>query len=263
MKKFLILVVLVHFSLSFGLNFQEVYHNYLGKRAYEKAKFAKSSEKFSQVVISKNKNGGIGNFNLGDSYYKQKDYDKAIAHYNVALLDRDFAHRSFAYQNIGNAYFRQGDLDKAKKSYIEAIKEDPSNYQARLNLEIAQKAQQEQRKEQGEEGSQDKQDRQKKENKEQDKQENKDGKSSEQDKQKQKQSQEQKNEKKQDKDDKNQELGKKDNEEDKKKDKAQKREAIKKKMADKKIDKILDKEKMLRLKKLKKEGEVPASGKYW
>jgi len=270
MKKILFLVVLLQVGFCFALNFDDVYHNYLGKSAYEKGDFSAASKAFAKMTAGKKEKNGQASFNLGDSYYKDKDYDNAIARYNIALLDKDFAQKSFAYQNIGNSYFKKGEFEKAKKAFIQAIKEDPNNYQARLNLEIAQKMQQKQMSKAGQD--KDKQEEQKgdkdKDKKQKQKQEQKqkkgeDKQKSEQQKEQDKQSQEQKKQKKQDKSDKKQELANKDKQDDKKKEKAQKREAIKKKMADKKIDKILNKEKMLRMKRSKQKGEVPAGGKYW
>ncbi len=278
MKRKIFFVVLLQFSFCFALNFAEVYHNYLGKSAYQKGEFSAASEDFLKMTAGKKEKNGVFNFNLGDSYYKNQDYDNALAQYNIALLDKDFEARSFAYQNIGNSYFKKGEFEKAKNSYIQAIKEDPGNYQARLNLEIAEKMKQKQQKQPQQSGDdQNKQDQegkkkdskddqdQKREDKKDQQQQKKgeDQKNSDQQKEQDKRSSEQKKQKNQDKSEQKQDLTNQDKQKDPQKKKAEKREAIKKKMADKKIDKILNKEKMLRIKLSNQKGEVPANGKYW
>ncbi len=262
--KRLIFILVFSSSFAFALDFGKVYHNFMGKRAYEKQDFASSEKSFGKSIAETDRKSGISHFNLGDSFYKQGKFDEALSQYSLALLDKDFPNKSYAYQNIGNAYFKKGELDKAKKSYIEAIREDPSNYQARTNLEIAEKLLQEQQKQQNHQNQQsDQQQEDKKKDEQEQKKENKQEQSKKSDEQK-KQEQKQQNSSEEKDNKKNEQQKsidkKKQNNEDEKK---QKKEAIKKNMADKKIDKILNQEKMLRLQQSKQKGEVPINGKYW
>jgi tetratricopeptide (TPR) repeat protein len=61
------------------------------------------------------------------------------------------------HYNIGNTYYRSGDLEKAAEFYVNALLEDPYDQDAKHNLEMALKAEEEkeQKEEQGKEGGED------------------------------------------------------------------------------------------------------------
>lgn len=69
-----------------------------------------------------------------DSAYNAEDYRTAIDLYNSSI--RNEGHSSDIYYNLGNAYYRNGNLGKAVISYERALKIDPTNDDARTNLEF-------------------------------------------------------------------------------------------------------------------------------
>lgn len=68
-----------------------------------------------------------------DSAYNAKKYSEAADLYASVL--RDFGASSDVYYNLGNAYFRMGKTAQSILSYERALKVDPSNNDARANLE--------------------------------------------------------------------------------------------------------------------------------
>lgn len=69
-----------------------------------------------------------------DSAYNKEDYRAAIDLYNSSIAQE--GRSSTAYYNLGNAYFRNDNLGKAVISYERALKLDPTNKDARQNLEF-------------------------------------------------------------------------------------------------------------------------------
>jgi len=67
----------------------------------------------------------LNKVNIGLSYLKIKDYEKAINYFNQAKnLSPD---NPVVYYYLGEAYFRKGDLKKAMKYYKEAVEREPRN----------------------------------------------------------------------------------------------------------------------------------------
>ena len=76
-------------------------------------------------------------YNMGNEYYRQGDYFKAIEYYKKAVsMDQACAD---AYYNMGNAYYMLKDLAMSDESYKNAIKADnnhiPSYYNLGLNYQ--------------------------------------------------------------------------------------------------------------------------------
>lgn len=71
---------------------------------------------------------------LGDEAYSSNDYKEAIARYNEAL--RNDGVSAALYYNLGNAYYRSDSLAQAIIAYERALKLDPTDEDARTNLEF-------------------------------------------------------------------------------------------------------------------------------
>lgn len=69
-----------------------------------------------------------------DSAYNKKNFQDALFYYQAAA-EKDGV-SSYLYYNMGNTYYRLGDLGHAVLNYRRALALDPSNEEARLNLEF-------------------------------------------------------------------------------------------------------------------------------
>ena len=69
-----------------------------------------------------------------DSAYNKKDFQSALCHYQAAAQKDGVS--SDLYYNMGNTYYRLNDLGHAVLNYRRALALDPSNEEARLNLEF-------------------------------------------------------------------------------------------------------------------------------
>ncbi len=75
------------------------------------------------------------NFELGNKFYIEGDYTKAIAEYEK-ILGAGY-HSAELYYNLGNACFREGKLGLAVANYIRAKRLAPRDEDIRVNLEFA------------------------------------------------------------------------------------------------------------------------------
>lgn len=69
-----------------------------------------------------------------DSAYNKKNFQDALYYYQAAAQKDGVS--SDLYYNMGNTYYRLGDLGHAVLNYRRALALDPSNEEARLNLEF-------------------------------------------------------------------------------------------------------------------------------
>ena len=72
---------------------------------------------------------------LGDSAYSQARYDDAITIYESVIAGKGGA--VDLYYNLGNAYFRNNMIGKAILNYERALRFDPTDKDAKANLEYA------------------------------------------------------------------------------------------------------------------------------
>lgn len=69
-----------------------------------------------------------------DSAYNREAYTDAIRLYNESIIEDGVS--STVFYNLGNAYYRDNQLGKAVISYERALALDPSNSDARINLDF-------------------------------------------------------------------------------------------------------------------------------
>ena len=91
---------------------------YRGTAYYFKKEYDRAIADFNQALILNPKDAAAFN-NLGNAYYNKKQYERAIADYNQALIlnPKD----AEAFNNRGIAYELKGDKVKAIESYRQAL----------------------------------------------------------------------------------------------------------------------------------------------
>ena len=98
----------------------------------------------------------ISRYNLGTALYQNKQFEKAADEFRRSLDTVDPVHRAQGYYNLGNAQIQLNDIEGAIRSYKSALRLNPTDLEAKHNLELAlerleQKSQQNQS-ESGDEG---------------------------------------------------------------------------------------------------------------
>jgi Ca-activated chloride channel homolog len=78
-------------------------------------------------------------YNIGNAYYKMKDFKAAKDHYLQALPKAPPLLKPDLLYNLGNSAFRQGELKEAVENYKAALKLNPDDQQTKENLAFVQK----------------------------------------------------------------------------------------------------------------------------
>ena len=144
-----------------------------GNRSFDKQKYGEATSTFSEAVKKNEKDFGA-HYNLGNSLYKIKKYDEAIAEYQKAQKNTNNKdEKAASYYNEGNAHLQNGDGEKAVNAYKNALKYDPDNEAILKNLQIAKKKQKQKDNKQNQQNQQ--QNQQNNQNKNQDNNQNQQG----------------------------------------------------------------------------------------
>ncbi len=89
-------------------------------------------------------------YNHGNTLIKEKKYEPAVQQLRQAVSKGGDGIRASAWYNSGNALFEMGKYQDAAQAYIQALRINPADSDAKHNLELALKKTQEQQKQQGE-----------------------------------------------------------------------------------------------------------------
>lgn len=159
-----------------------------GNDQYKEKKFT-DAEKNYKKSIEKQPQSFEGNYNLGNALYKQNKYEEASKQYmQAAGVDSTISNQSKSYFNLGNALVKSDKFKEGAEAYKMALRQNPTDENARYNLSYALAKMRQQEKEN-------------KDNKDQDKKDNKDQKKDQNQQKKddqKKQDQEKKDQQKQD-----------------------------------------------------------------
>ncbi|HHU42414.1 MAG TPA: tetratricopeptide repeat protein [Fermentimonas caenicola] len=111
-----------------------------GNKEYKEQKFSEAADYFSKAVEG-NPNSQEANYNLGNTLYRQKEWDKAIEQYNQsnALEQENPIKVSAGMHNIGNAMLQKKQLKESMEAYKMALRLNPQDDEARYNLAVVQK----------------------------------------------------------------------------------------------------------------------------
>lgn len=172
MKKITHILSFVYFLLSISAIAQDDEQKLVreGNKKYKENKFTEAQKNYLDA-LGKKENSYRGVFNLGDAYYKQGKYKEASEQFEV-LAQRKSSNDTLSkvFHNLGNSYMKQKEFEKSINAYKNALKKNNTDEDTRYNLAYAQKMLQQQ---QQQKQNQDKKEQEKKENENKDKKQEK------------------------------------------------------------------------------------------
>lgn len=127
-----------------------------------------SAEKEYRKAISKQPSSVAGTYNLGNSYFKEGNYEEALYRQQQAAKNAtEKSDKHKAFHNIGNILMKNKQCQEAVEAYKSALRNDPTDDETRYNLALAKECAEQQKDEQPDENQDKDQDKQD-ENKDQD-----------------------------------------------------------------------------------------------
>lgn len=111
-----------------------------GNKEYKVQKYSEAANFYTKAV-EENPTSKEANYNLGNTLYNQKEWDKAIEYYNNSnSLEQDEPlNVSSGMHNIGNALLSKKELKDAMEAYKMALRLNPEDDETRYNLAVVQK----------------------------------------------------------------------------------------------------------------------------
>lgn len=112
-------------------------------RLYREGKFDLAKKEYLEALKRRPELPEL-HFNLGDALYKSQDFQEARESFKESLREASPELQADAWYNLGNAFFRQGEMEQSREAFKESLRLNPSDAEAKHNLEFVLKQMQEQ-----------------------------------------------------------------------------------------------------------------------
>jgi len=97
-----------------------------------------SAEMEYRKAISEQPNFAVGNYNLGNSYYKKGNFDEALyRHQQTAKHATSKDEKYRAFHNIGNILMQNKKCQEAAEAFKNALRNNPTDNETRYNYVLA------------------------------------------------------------------------------------------------------------------------------
>jgi tetratricopeptide (TPR) repeat protein len=120
-----------------------------GNRLYSEGRYDEAHEKYLEALRAA-PNSPLIRFNDGNALYQSQEFQRALEAYREAIESGEQALESKAWYNLGNAFYRHQKLPEALDAYKQALRSDPSDEDAKHNLELLLELLEQQQQQQGE-----------------------------------------------------------------------------------------------------------------
>jgi Ca-activated chloride channel homolog len=109
------------------------------EEAYHAGEYETALEGFVELQVERPEDTAV-TMNVGSSHYRLGDLDAAARSFEAAGAAGDDRLRAQAWYDLGNVAYRQGRLEEAIESYHRSLDLDPSDQDAKFNLEVTRAA---------------------------------------------------------------------------------------------------------------------------
>lgn len=121
----------------FGQNAKKMVRK--GNKLFDKGKYSDAEVQYRKA-LEKDPKFEKGTFNLGDALYKEKNYDEAGKHFlDISKKSKSDNLKAKSWYNLGNVLMQKKQYEKSIQSYINSLRINPKDYNAKYNLEYARK----------------------------------------------------------------------------------------------------------------------------
>ena len=185
-------VILMACTGAFGFSFLDGIARRVkqGNQHFERAEFDAALEAYREAQTDRPDAPEL-HYNVGDALYKQGAVEEAMAAFLKAVENGDSGLASKAYYNLGNVLYRQQTYDQAVAAYEKSLELNPSDRDAKVNLEMALEKLEEQQEKEENQGQNKDQNQKEDQDQEDEQEENQEGPESESGEQKEKEDGEQ------------------------------------------------------------------------
>jgi len=165
MRSVLILFLISFVSIVIAQPAQKMVRS--GNNKYNDGHF-KEAEIDYRKALTKLPGSPKATFNLGNSLYKQQNYDQALSQYQkLALTENKETSKSNVFYNMGNSLFENKKYKESIDAYKMALRQNPKDEDIRYNLSYAMTKLQQEKKQQQDKKQQQKQQQKQQEQKQQ------------------------------------------------------------------------------------------------
>ncbi|MCO5287444.1 MAG: VWA domain-containing protein [Chitinophagaceae bacterium] len=107
-----------------------------GNKAFKESRFEDAEKEYEAAMARQKKNSDVAGFNLGNSFYRRNQSDKAVAAYDKVIKTTKRPDiRQQAYYNKGVAYQQAQKVQESILAYKNALLLNPGDEAARQNLQ--------------------------------------------------------------------------------------------------------------------------------
>jgi len=129
-----------------------------GNHEYNDKKYGESEVNYRKA-LEKKSDSRKAEYNLSNSLYKQEKFEAAATKYNgLTQQEKDRNALSRYYYNLGNSLIKANKLNESIEAYKNALRNNPSDEDAKHNLQYAMRMKNRQQQQQDNKDKQDKQD---------------------------------------------------------------------------------------------------------
>lgn len=108
-----------------------------GNKSYEQEKYNEATDKYT-TALTKEPNNEKALFNQANAMYQLGEYEKAATYFDaISKQSKNIDIRAKAFHNLGNTYYKQEQYEKSVQAYKEALKLNPSDNDTKYNLMMA------------------------------------------------------------------------------------------------------------------------------
>jgi Ca-activated chloride channel family protein len=102
-------------------------------KSYKSGNYANAEANYRKAL--EKDNSTKGNYNLGNSTYRQERFDESVKHYQAAAeAAKDRTTKARAYHNLGNAHYQKGQYKESVDAYKNALRQNPNDIETKRNL---------------------------------------------------------------------------------------------------------------------------------